>query len=264
MVTRERRARPALADRVAAAPAPRRQRRQGRPPHRAPDQGLGSGVPRRPPVPAGLGVARPPQARRRARRAGPDQDVPGHRLPARRRAAGAAARRHAGAGRRTTLGADRLGRSCGLHVPVAHPALPACSRAADRPEPRAGRLRYARPMQRYDARTRPDRRRRPERLRRPGGQPVAWPAARIIPTINREIATAHGHGARSSSPPRTGTRRVDAALRQGRRHLAGPLRRRTRGAPSSIPTSMRRRTRRGSARAPTARTATPASRCATR
>ena len=50
-----RRARPALADRVAAAPAPGRQRRQGRPPHRAADQGLGPRVPRRPPVPAGLG-----------------------------------------------------------------------------------------------------------------------------------------------------------------------------------------------------------------
>ena len=61
----------------------RRQRRQGRPPHRAPDQGLGPGVPRRPPVPAGLGQPRPPQARRAAGRAGPDQDVPGHRLPAR-------------------------------------------------------------------------------------------------------------------------------------------------------------------------------------
>ena len=34
------------------------QRRQGRPPHRAPDQGLGPGVPRRPPVPAGLGQSR--------------------------------------------------------------------------------------------------------------------------------------------------------------------------------------------------------------
>ena len=52
-----RRAGPALADRVAAAPAPRRERRQGRPAHRAADQGLGPGVPRRPPVPAGLGVA---------------------------------------------------------------------------------------------------------------------------------------------------------------------------------------------------------------
>ena len=60
---------------------------QGRPPHRAPDQGLGPGIPRRPPVPAGLGLAGPPQARRGARRAGPDQDLPGHRLPARRRAA---------------------------------------------------------------------------------------------------------------------------------------------------------------------------------
>ena len=67
MVTRERGAGPALADRVAAPPAPRRERRQGRPPHGAPDQGLGPRVPRRPPVPAGLGLARPPQARRRAR-----------------------------------------------------------------------------------------------------------------------------------------------------------------------------------------------------
>ena len=37
----QRRARPAVADRVAAPPAPRRERRQGRPPHRAADQGLG-------------------------------------------------------------------------------------------------------------------------------------------------------------------------------------------------------------------------------
>ena len=69
------------------------QRRQGRPAHRAADQGLGPGVSRRPPVPAGLGVARAPQARRRAGRAGPDQDVPGHRLPARCRAAGRRPRR---------------------------------------------------------------------------------------------------------------------------------------------------------------------------
>ena len=74
-------------DRVAAPSAPRRERRQGRPAHRAPDQGLGSRIPRRPPVPARLGIARPAQAGLRARRAGPDQDVPGHRLPARRRAA---------------------------------------------------------------------------------------------------------------------------------------------------------------------------------
>ena len=40
-------------------------------------------------------VARPAQARRRAGRAGPHQDVPGHRLPARRRAAPARARRNA-------------------------------------------------------------------------------------------------------------------------------------------------------------------------
>ena len=52
-----RRARPALADRVAAAPAPGRERRQGRAPHGAADQGLGTGVPRRPAVPARLGVA---------------------------------------------------------------------------------------------------------------------------------------------------------------------------------------------------------------
>ena len=90
MVTRERRAGPAVADRMAAPPAPRRECRQGRPPHRAADQGLGPGVPRRPAVPARLGLARPAQARRGARRAGPDQDVPGDRLPARRRAAGPA------------------------------------------------------------------------------------------------------------------------------------------------------------------------------
>ena len=41
MVHPQRRARAALADRVAAPPAPRRERRQGRAPHRAPDQGLG-------------------------------------------------------------------------------------------------------------------------------------------------------------------------------------------------------------------------------
>ena len=61
-----RRARPAVAHRVAAAAAPRRERRQGRAPHRAADQGLGPGVPRRPPVPAGLGLARPAQAGRRS------------------------------------------------------------------------------------------------------------------------------------------------------------------------------------------------------
>ena len=57
---------------------------------------------------------------------------------------------------------------------------------------------------------------------------------------------------------------VHAAFRQGRRHLAGPLRRRHvgRGAPPGPGTP--RWTRRGSARAPTARTATRASRCATR
>ena len=63
MVTRGRRAGPAVADRVAAAPAPGGQRRQGRAPHGAADQGLGPGVPRRPAVPARLGLARPPQAR---------------------------------------------------------------------------------------------------------------------------------------------------------------------------------------------------------
>ena len=54
----QRGARAALPDRVAAAPAPGRQRRQGRAPHRAPDQGLGPRVPRRPPVPARLGQSR--------------------------------------------------------------------------------------------------------------------------------------------------------------------------------------------------------------
>ena len=76
-----------LADGVAAPPAPRGERRQGRPAHGAADQGLGTRVPRRPPVPAGLGLEGPAQARRRAGRARPDQDVPGDRLPARRRAA---------------------------------------------------------------------------------------------------------------------------------------------------------------------------------
>ena len=67
-----RRAGPALAHRVAAPPASRRKRRQGRPPHRAPDQGLGPRVPRRPPVPARLGsrASAASSARSRASRAG--------------------------------------------------------------------------------------------------------------------------------------------------------------------------------------------------
>ncbi len=53
-------------DRVAAAPAPRGQCRQGRAAHRAAHQGLGTRVPRRPAVPARLGQPRAPQAGRRA------------------------------------------------------------------------------------------------------------------------------------------------------------------------------------------------------
>ena len=86
------RARPAEPDGVATAPAPGRQRRQGRPPQRAPDQGLGAGVPRRPAVPAGLGEPGPTEARRTTRRAWADQDLPGHRLRAGGRR-GAAAQR---------------------------------------------------------------------------------------------------------------------------------------------------------------------------
>ncbi len=73
---------------MAAAPAPRHAPGQGRPPHGAPDEGLGPRVPRRPPVPAGLDQPRPTEARREAGRAGPDPDVPGHRLPPRRRGHG--------------------------------------------------------------------------------------------------------------------------------------------------------------------------------
>ena len=81
----QRRARSAVTDRVAAASAPGYQRGQGRAAHGAADQGLGARVPRRPAVPAGLGQSRPAKARLQARRAGPDQDVPGDRIPARRR-----------------------------------------------------------------------------------------------------------------------------------------------------------------------------------
>ena len=57
---------------------------------------------------------------------------------------------------------------------------------------------------------------------------------------------------------------LDAAFREGRRDLAGPLRRRTPGARASTPSCASADARPASARAPTARTATPASRCATR
>ena len=82
----------------------------------------------------------------------------------------------------------------------------------------------------------------------PGGQRAVRRAARWRRVRRRHPGLASG---------------VDAALRQGRRDLAGPLRRRHlgRGAP---PGARCRRRARGSARAPTARTATPASRCATR
>ena len=53
-------------------------------------------------------VARPPQARRGARRAGPHQDLPGHRLPARRRAAAASGGTDPRAGQGRAVGAHRL------------------------------------------------------------------------------------------------------------------------------------------------------------
>ena len=54
-----------------------RERRQGRPPHGAADEGVGPGVPRRPPVPARLDQPRPAQAGGAARRARPDQTFQG-------------------------------------------------------------------------------------------------------------------------------------------------------------------------------------------
>ena len=117
-------------------------------------------------------------------------------------------------------------------------------------------------MQRYDDGA--DRRRRPERLRRPAGQPVGRPAASaVVPHDQRRDRDGGGGGRARRRHPGLASR-VDAALREGRRHLAGPLRRPRRGAPSSIRPSQLPTTRHGSARAPTARTATPASRCATR
>ena len=114
------------------------------------------------------------------------------------------------------------------------------------------------------ARDGPDRGRRPERLRRPGRRACAWPAARPSsrPSTARSRWRVNDGRDRRRDPGLAPG--VDAALRQGRRHLAGPLRRGHvgRGAPSRTWHSPM--TRRGSARAPTARTATRASRCATR
>ena len=108
----------------------------------------------------------------------------------------------------------------------------------------------------------PRRRRRPERLRRPGGQPVGRRRRGDRPGHQPRDRDGARRRRRSSSRPRTGTpsrRRTSPRTAASGRSTAS----RARGAPSCTPTSRSRR-RPGSTRAPTARTATPASRCATR
>ena len=85
----------------------------------------------------------------------------------------------------------------------------------------------------------------------------------IIPTIDREIEMARQqrrHRRRHPGLASGRPRRISPRTAGSGRSIASP----TRGAPSSTRTWHSPTTRHGSARAPTARTATPASRCATR
>ena len=187
-----RRARPPLADRVAAAEPPRGERRPGRAPRRAADQGLGPGVPRGPRVPAGLGLARPAQAR------------------ARRPASPAASAR------------SRASATCSTCGPPPHPDPP------DPPPglPGAGSARYPLAMLRYRAGRRAHRRRRPERLRRSRRQPAASRGGTDVDPGHQPRGVA---GRRATAALVVYTQDwhpgAHAALRQGRRDLARPLHR---------------------------------------
>ena len=128
-------------------------------------------------------------------------------------------------------------------------------------DPETSPDRAGRPAVAYDPAQRAHRRRRPERLRRSGrrverrrrcgGRPVPQPRDR--PGTGRRRARRLHPGLASRSRPRTSPRTAASG-----RSTAS----RGHGAPSSTPRSSS--TARSCARAPTARTATPGSRCAIR